>query len=225
MEKKCVVKMKKDFDKHQLLKSIDSYMHLELDGIEQLETTRPEENTFKFSVMYKNTKRAEWKEGRSVCLSFDNDICTVKINYETSLWGSRNKKSQDFSKTIGMASAASIFLAPIAAPVIMVKAGATTGLDIVNAKKFEKGIMEIIGRYSLEDTSNKLLDDFDIEEDQNKQQSKEVVCECGNKIAEGMRFCPECGKKRDDGMRICKCGQSIKSEMKFCPYCGEKSEE
>ena len=72
MEKKCVVKMKKDFDKHQLLKSIDSYMHLELDGIEQLETVRPEENTFKFSVMYKNTKRAEWKEGRSVCLSFDN---------------------------------------------------------------------------------------------------------------------------------------------------------
>ena len=56
---------------------------------------------------------------------------------------------------------------------------------------------------------------------ENKPKSKLVECvNCGTKIKEGAKFCPECGAKQ--GITCPKCGAELKKGSKFCQECGEK---
>lgn len=47
-----------------------------------------------------------------------------------------------------------------------------------------------------------------------------VTCECGAKVKEKAKFCPECGKKMQNTCP--KCGAVTKKNAKFCSECGEK---
>ena len=55
---------------------------------------------------------------------------------------------------------------------------------------------------------------------ENKPKENFVTCECGAKVKENAKFCPECGKKI--GLSCPKCGAKIKKGAKFCSECGEK---
>ncbi len=45
---------------------------------------------------------------------------------------------------------------------------------------------------------------------------------CGKELAEGAKFCGECGTKVALSMKCPKCGSELTPEMKFCGECGEK---
>jgi RNA polymerase subunit RPABC4/transcription elongation factor Spt4 len=46
---------------------------------------------------------------------------------------------------------------------------------------------------------------------------------CGNKVAEGTKFCPNCGKKPELELITCAyCGNVVSELTKFCPNCGKK---
>ncbi|MBR2289625.1 MAG: SPFH domain-containing protein [Clostridia bacterium] len=52
--------------------------------------------------------------------------------------------------------------------------------------------------------------------------------ECGTVLAEGTKFCPNCGHKVEEAQAgyTCKqCGRVLKENEKFCPDCGTKREE
>ena len=48
---------------------------------------------------------------------------------------------------------------------------------------------------------------------------------CGNKLDDGAKFCPQCGAKcAHNGKQICsKCGTELNEGAKFCPKCGAKN--
>ena len=51
---------------------------------------------------------------------------------------------------------------------------------------------------------------------------------CHNKIQEGSKFCPECGKPllREKRTKVCpQCGSDVDSDAKFCPQCGYSFEK
>ena len=58
---------------------------------------------------------------------------------------------------------------------------------------------------------------------ENKEKTKSAnyteCSNCGAKIKEGAKFCPECGQKQ--GNTCPKCGTTVKASAKFCPECGE----
>ena len=47
---------------------------------------------------------------------------------------------------------------------------------------------------------------------------------CGKQIAEGSKFCPECGAKVEQAKsKFCpECGKPVAEGSKFCPECGNK---
>jgi len=45
---------------------------------------------------------------------------------------------------------------------------------------------------------------------------------CGTAIAEGVKFCPECGAKANANLSCSDCGTELKAGVKFCPECGLK---
>ncbi len=46
---------------------------------------------------------------------------------------------------------------------------------------------------------------------------------CGQSIAAGSKFCPECGAQQESATTPCiGCGQDIPQNTKFCPECGQK---
>lgn len=54
------------------------------------------------------------------------------------------------------------------------------------------------------------------------QDAATQICECGNVISEGEKFCPQCGKKVNIPVeRKCECGNIIAEGTKFCPQCGK----
>ena len=56
---------------------------------------------------------------------------------------------------------------------------------------------------------------------ENKPKSKLVECDnCGAKIKEGAKFCPECGANQ--GLTCSNCGAELNKNAKFCPECGTK---
>jgi len=50
-----------------------------------------------------------------------------------------------------------------------------------------------------------------------------VACvSCGAQIAQGSKFCPECGAKQENEVFCAECGAKITAGAKFCPECGAK---
>ena len=48
---------------------------------------------------------------------------------------------------------------------------------------------------------------------------------CGKKIQQGSKFCPECGASQTPQEKACaKCGAKLEPGAKFCPECGQKAE-
>ena len=55
------------------------------------------------------------------------------------------------------------------------------------------------------------------------QQDTVPCVSCGQGIAPGSRFCPECGAQQQSATTPCiGCGQDIPHNTKFCPHCGQK---
>lgn len=58
-------------------------------------------------------------------------------------------------------------------------------------------------------------------EDVPKAKATTKCVKCGATLAEGAKFCPECGAKQE--AKFCpKCGTKVGADAKFCPECGEK---
>lgn len=55
---------------------------------------------------------------------------------------------------------------------------------------------------------------------ENPQEMKDKCPKCGQEVAKGAKFCPNCGEKL--GLFCSKCGASITPGAKFCANCGEK---
>ncbi len=54
-----------------------------------------------------------------------------------------------------------------------------------------------------------------------RSHSKFNYCECGMEVDKSIKFCPECGKKINDGTVTCSCGKRYTKNDKFCPDCGD----
>ena len=59
-----------------------------------------------------------------------------------------------------------------------------------------------------------------------ESESKTVKCPgCGCRVADGMKFCPECGTRIEYGARCPECGGAVTPDSKFCPECGTRLED
>ena len=55
------------------------------------------------------------------------------------------------------------------------------------------------------------------------QQAAVPCVSCQKPIAQGSRFCPECGAAQQKAAPVCKaCNAPLNEGAKFCPACGEQ---
>lgn len=227
MDEMKVIPITKEFDREKLANAVIAYMtpNSENERIEH----KCVGDTYNICVYYKpNKKKDKWIEARYVQLLFGEDTCSVGIYYQTG----RKENRTDVNIFAGTAAVACV-AAPLALPALIAGVGAAAGANMVHARKFKNDILKIVISYIGDEKAEKMFIEKMVEDNEadsaSEQTDKPVetntwICSCGYQLNGDMKFCPECGKTRDNGMRTCRCGKQIEREMKFCPYCGEKIE-
>lgn len=228
MNKVYVIKVTKEFDKKNVVDAVKAYMTPKSDALRMENECVGDEYIIRLMCQKNASKKGkhtneEWIENCSVKLSFGEDVCRVSIFCQTS----------SATEYVGLGALAGMcYVLPIVGIPAVLYSGISAvskGSVQVNAEKFRKDILKIVKSFVYDkdiEKENKKKEKLDRKKNVTKNEAKKkgFVCSCGNILNDDERFCPKCGKARDNGVRVCICGKEIKSDAAFCPYCGEKVE-